>query len=125
MLLTGKNKMASITEEQAEKHLIEIVTKYSQHLDKHLPWWIELSVDRQMALLNLTYNLGIDKLMKFKKMLTSLQNGDYDKAGDHLLQGSSQGKSKYYTQVGVRAVHVSDALKYGEWNYQQIYSYYT
>ena len=115
-----KNKGMRVTEEQATFMLIAELEKNAKQLDEYLPWWTTLTAERQMALLNLTYNMGIDKLMGFKQMLASLQSGDYERAGDQLLQRKNKGKSKYFSQVGVRAIHVSTALKTSEWDLDRI-----
>lgn len=41
------------------------------------PWLLELPEKIQRALGNMTYQLGVDGLLEFKKMLAALKSGDY------------------------------------------------
>lgn len=59
----------------------------------------------QEALVNLCFNMGIAKLMQFKKTLAHLQDGNREKAANELLD------SRYATQVGYRAIEVASMIK--------------
>jgi lysozyme len=120
----AKKANTTVTEAQATQLLIRQLNKDWDLLTNKFEWFQDLDPNRQMALLNLSYNMGFDKLLKFKKMLTSLEKGDYQQASVQLLQSSSKGKSKYYQQVGVRAEHVSKAIASGTWDMKEIKSYY-
>ena len=50
----------------------------------------------QMALIDMSYNLGYNKLSTFKKMKAALQNDDYATAADEMVD------SKWYKQVKSR-----------------------
>ena len=76
-------------------------------LGSHLPWWRNLSDTRKAALLDACYNLGITKLLGFKKALTALEAGDYATASREFLD------SRWATQVGRRARIIADQIKYG------------
>jgi len=51
--------------------------------------------------------MGIQKLLKFKKMLAAAEAGDYDKAADEILD------SKYAKQVGARATRLAQMMRTG------------
>jgi lysozyme len=62
-------------------------------LDRAVPWWRSLSEGRQRALANLTFNMGISRLLGFKNMLAALHRGDYKRAALECLD------SKWAKQV--------------------------
>lgn len=87
----------SITKEQAFyllRHDIETVKK---QLDKNLPWWKNLNEDRQYVLIDMCFQLGLNGLLKFKKMLSYLSTGFFKQAADELMD------SKYARQTPARA----------------------
>ena len=77
-------------------------------LDHHLPWWDTLGDVRGRALINMAFNLGITRLLSFKKMLEALKAGEYSEAGEHALD------SKWATQVGSRAHRIAYMLRTGQ-----------
>lgn len=69
-----------ITSEEADYLLENDIGRAMAELDRALPWWRELSEARQRALLNMAFNMGVPRLLKFWGMLGALQAGDYDRA---------------------------------------------
>ena len=59
----------------------------------------------QEALVNLVFNMGINRLMQFKKTLGYLRHGEFEEAADELLD------SRYARQVPSRAQEVSDMIR--------------
>lgn len=110
----NKRTPSSISEKQAETWLIADLVKCTNDLDAKLPWWRDLSSVRQSAMLDLTYNMGIDKLLKFKQFITYMKRGSYAKAAKSLMHTGKR-KTKYATQVGIRAIEVSTAIKTDLW----------
>ena len=76
---------------------------------KIYPWINSLDDVRYGALVNLNFNLGIDKLLEFKLMLAALQQGNYSEAAKQLLN------STYATEVGPRAQRLSLQIDTGVW----------
>lgn len=76
-------------------------------LDRALPWWRSLSDNRQLVLANMAFNLGIGRLLTFKKALAAMQRGDFDTAAAEMLD------SKWAGQVGDRATRLADAMRAG------------
>jgi lysozyme len=74
-----------------------------------LPWFEKLDEVRQAAMVNLCFNMGMTKLMTFRRTLEAMRVGDYESASYALLQ------SKYATQVGNRAKRVSEQIRTGVW----------
>lgn len=78
--LVDERRGGGITEEEAVYLLKNDVKKITKQLDKYLPWWVDLSSARQRALVNMAFQLGINGLRGFRKMLIALEAGDYPEA---------------------------------------------
>lgn len=76
-------------------------------LDRHLPWWRSLSEARQLVLADMTFNLGIGRLLGFKNTLAAMQTGDYEAAARGMLA------SKWAGQVGKRAQRLARMMREG------------
>ncbi len=76
-------------------------------LDRKLPWWRSLSPRRQRVMINMTFNLGIDGLLKFKNTLRFVRDGQYKVAANNMLL------SLWARQVGKRAVRLADDMERG------------
>lgn len=85
-------------------HDIDVVLT---ELDHRLSWWTRLSEKRQRALANMAFNLGLPRLLTFKKMLEALRNDEYDRAADEALD------SKWAEQVGNRAKRIAKMIRKG------------
>ena len=53
-------------------------------LDDNIPWWKHLDEVRARVLVDLCFNMGIAKLLGFKKFLSSLRLGAYEQAAAEL-----------------------------------------
>ena len=107
---------AKISRATADGWLMYDLTKCRRHLDQYMPWWRSLSPIRQAVMLDLTYNLGIDKLRKFKKFLSCMQCGEYTSASACLV-GTKHRRTSYARQVGVRSREISHAIMHNEWKH--------
>ena len=97
----------AITDDRVNE-LFEVDLKVcTDELDAKLPWWKDLDEIRQRCLIDLTFNMGMPRLLKFKKTLAHLENADFISAGDELLN------SNYARQVGKRANRISEMIKTG------------
>lgn len=72
-----------------------------------IPNFYELSQVRQRVLANMSFNLGLTRLSKFKKMLDAVRRNDYDLAAKEMLD------SKWARQVGDRAVRLAEMMREG------------
>lgn len=66
---------------------------------------LDISDTAKEILIDMAFNLGKPRLLKFKKMLTHLQNKQYDKAADEIIN------SKYFNQVGKRASNNANLMR--------------
>ncbi len=71
------------------------------------PKFDEFSDNRQMALVDFVYNVGVGTALKFKKALAAILDDDWDKAANEMRD------SDWYHQVGNRGVEVVDMVREG------------
>ena len=69
-----------------------------------------LNAPRQMACVNMAFNLGIPRLKLFINMWSAIHRKDYDRAADEMLD------SRWAKQVKSRATRLSDIMRTGELN---------
>lgn len=98
----GRNLDANpLTEEEAKYLLYNDIERTIQELDTRLPWWQDLPAQQQRAVLNMSFQMGVVGVLKFKKMIASLKAGQYDDAADHALDSQW---AKHDTPVRAREV---------------------
>ena len=68
-----------LSEEEAMVLLKNDINKVSNDLTDHLGWWNNLDEPRRIVLMNMCFNLGITRLLGFRKFLLNLQEGEYEK----------------------------------------------
>ena len=111
--LIDKRLGGGITRAEATFLLGNDVSKVIQDLDRELPWWRTLSENRQRALLNMCFNLGIGDadtgkgLLGFRNTLAAVKRGDWSAAAAGMLQ------SRWAMQVGARATRLAAIMKGG------------
>jgi lysozyme len=96
-----------ISEGEAQEMFWNDIDRCELELDEHLPWWRDQSDVRQRALLNLCFNLGIKRLLKFKNTLAAWEKEDYEGAAKGLTQ------SLWFKQVGRRGPAVVAMVRKG------------
>lgn len=85
------------------------IARVTKECQKDIPFFNQLDDERQYALLDMAFNLGIKGLLKFKTMLSLLGVGNYEQAADACL------KSRYAGQTGKRAKRIANVIKTGKW----------
>jgi len=81
----------------------------TEELERAFPWTRTLDPVRQAVLIDMSFNMGIPVLSQFKNTLGFIQRGEYERAAFAMLQ------SKWASQVGNRAVRLSEMIRTGEW----------
>jgi lysozyme len=85
----------------------DIATK-SAALDQAIPWWRSLSVNRQYAILDLAFNLGVGGLVNgWPHFLADMQAGDWSGAANELET------SEWWGQVGTRGPRITARILAG------------
>jgi lysozyme len=75
---------------------------------KFAPWWYELDTVRQQVLINMVFNMGMPRVLKFKKMIKAFKKRDYPEAHKQMLD------SKWARQVKGRAKELAKRVLTGE-----------
>ena len=93
-----------ISKETAMQMLDEDIELCLNELMERLNYFETLPTEVQETLVNLCFNMGISRLMKFQLMLGAIQAGQYELAAKELLD------SRYARQVGKRAEELAAIL---------------
>lgn len=96
-----------ISHDEAQFMLDNDIKLVESDLNSKLPWWVNLTDNRQRVLANMCFNLGINRLLGFKNTLGFIRTGQYNKAADGMLQ------SLWAKQVGARATRLADLMRKG------------
>ena len=104
----GRNiEDVGFSEATKDQMLDEDIDACVRELDRRFPWFATLDTVRQRAMVDLAFNLGIGKLLTFKRFLAAMARGDWDRAGDELVD------SDYYRQVGRRGPVIERMIRSG------------
>lgn len=77
--------------------------------EDYLTLGLNLDEVRKAVVVNMIFNLGLAGFRKFKRTIFLIRNGDYILAGAEMLD------SKWATQVGKRAIELSEMMATGLW----------
>jgi lysozyme len=97
-------QLHGMNEVEAERLLKLMIAKITDQLEEALPVINRLDHVRQDILINMTYNMGLVGLLKFKKMILALEKKDYQKASIEMLN------SKWQRDVGHRAQELATQM---------------
>jgi len=96
-----------ITKYEAELLLAHDLGEIESQLNDKLEFWNALDHVRQAVLINMAFNIGINGLMKFKKTLAAIGNGEYSYAAIEMMD------SRWAKQVPNRALDLSVQMDLG------------
>lgn len=96
------------TEEVAYIILNNDVSKVKRQLAR-IAYFTELDEVRRAVLIDMCFNLGIDRLLGFKNTLKCIQERNFKDAAKEMLN------SQWAKQVGWRAVRLSKMMETGDW----------
>lgn len=80
-------------------------------LTRRLPWFQHLDPARQGVLLNMSFQMGVEGLLKFERTLKLVEEGKYD------LAAHAMGQSKWAKQTPARAERLAEQMRTGVWQY--------
>lgn len=103
------NPVVNCTLEQAEKWLDEDMTAAEKQCQTRMPFFAALDDIRQVVLVDMCFNIGINGLLGFKKTLVLIAAGNYTTAAVEMTD------SKWAMQVKSRANRLSRMMAYGKW----------
>lgn len=95
------------TFDEAKARLRLKLNQSTAELDRRLPWWRHMTDVRQDVLANMAYNLGLPRLMGFKRALAAMEMGRYAVAAAEMLD------STWSRQVGDRAQRLAAQMRTG------------
>tara|TARA_Y100001963_G_scaffold17885_1_gene22105 strand:- start:55 stop:480 length:426 start_codon:yes stop_codon:yes gene_type:complete len=98
-----------LSEDEIDYLLKNDIYRCRKELSETFSWFDDLDEVRQDAIVNLHFNLGLTRLLGFKKALAFMESGDYLLAAEEFLD------SQWRNQVGNRAIEVTDMIRDGEY----------
>lgn len=107
--LIDKRKDGKLSDIEIEFLLQNDINDKTKELVTALPWVVQLSDVRQGVLLNMSFQLGVEGLLKFKNTLQLIKDGHYDMASSGML------KSLWAQQTPERAKRLSKQMSTNEW----------
>lgn len=102
----GTNLEQGLSQKQCEYLMLCEIEICLDELN-HYTWYTMQSNNRKDALLNMCYNLGMTRLLGFKKMIGYLEKMDFTNAAKEALD------SKWALQVGERAKDIAVVIREG------------
>lgn len=94
-----------ISETEAVNMLTADIERAESALRRNFHWFIIAPEPVQRGLTNMAFNLGMQGLLGFRRMLSCLNAGDYAGAADAALD------SNWAKQVGARAQRIADLFR--------------
>ena len=101
----GYGTKLPLTEEEAEMLLQHRLDKKILELSDKEPFYLELPQKAQEVIANMAYQMGVNGVLKFKKMWKALKNGDFQKAADEMLD------SRWAKQTPNRARELAEIMR--------------
>ena len=98
-----------ISKEVSRLLFFEDIYKAQKDCIEKIPCYLGLNEARRYVLTNMCFNLGITRLLGFKKMLACLEREDWPGAANEMLD------SKWAGQVKSRATRLYEIMLKGEW----------
>ena len=109
--LVDRRKNGGISEEEALYLLKNDVNARLNVLENAIDFFARLDDARKAVLLNMSFQLGIAGLLKFKSTLSYIESGDYENASANML------KSLWARQTPNRANRLAEQMRTGTWQY--------
>jgi lysozyme len=104
----GRNLQdVGVSMDEAEYMLANDIDVAVGELQRTFDWFEGLSDARQRVCVNMCFNLGLSRLLGFKKFIAAMAIGDWKTAGVEMLD------SKWARQVGARSTRLRDLLLEG------------
>jgi lysozyme len=94
---------------EAEFRLENDVSECLSDMVRTFAWFCDLDTVRQAALVNLRFNLGMPRLLEFKRFLAACKERNWSQAEAELID------SRWHGQVGDRALRIERMILTGQW----------
>ncbi len=96
-----------ISEIEAFYLLDEDILYFTSKLNHYLNFFSKLSENRQIALIDMCFNLGVQGFLNFKEFILALEAENWERAAEELRN------SKWYEQVGERGSQIENIVLTG------------
>ena len=96
-----------ISNDEAMYLLDNDIKSHTNDLLTAFPWVTKLDEARRNVLINMVFNMGIDRFKAFKLTLAAIKEGNYELAAGHMED------SLWYRQVGPRAARLASIMRTG------------
>jgi len=107
--LIDERKGGGISHEEAMHLLDNDIKTTLGECDRMFDWFDDLDEVRKVVVLNMVFNMGLSNFMGFRKTIYFISASAYESAAKEMLD------SKWATQVGRRATHLSGMMESGEY----------
>tara|TARA_R110000796_G_scaffold80193_1_gene177532 strand:+ start:63 stop:476 length:414 start_codon:yes stop_codon:yes gene_type:complete len=99
-----------LTDDEVYYLLKNDISRCEKELTESFDWFAGLIDIRKEAMINICFNIGITSLRRFKKALSAMEAKDYPLAAKEFLD------SLWASQVGQRAITVTNMIRTGEYD---------
>lgn len=104
----GRNLQdVGISKQEATYLLLQDIEKATEDAKSLFPDFDRYTINRQNALINMIFNLGINRFKLFKNTIKAIKRNDWTSVAKHAKQ------SRWHNQVGKRAIEIEDLLREG------------
>lgn len=98
-----------LSDDEVDYLLANDLKRCVEELKRTFKFYEKLDPVRQDVMISLCFNLGLTRLLKFEKALAGMENSDWETASTEFM------RSRWSTQVGQRAVELTDMLRTGKY----------
>lgn len=106
----GRNlEDVGITKEEALDLLMNDIRRCEKEAVGAFPWYIDLDSARKDVIISMVFNLGLTRLLTFRKMIKAMEEKNYEEASAQMLN------SLWAEQVGKRAHELSEIMRLGKY----------
>ena len=98
-----------LSNDEIDYLLANDIKRVNGELQRSFDWFNSLDQVRKDAMIDLCFNIGLPRMIGFKKALAAMDGVDYDTAALEFLD------SRWAKQVGSRAVTITNMIRSGEY----------
>ena len=98
-----------LSDSEIEFLLKNDIARVREELKSNFPWFHNLNKARKDAMIDICFNLGLTKLLKFENALAAMAEEDYITASNEFLD------SRWAKQVGNRALELAEMIETGSY----------
>ena len=98
-----------LSDDEIDYLLQNDIQRVKEELKETYFWFGAINEDRQDAMIDICFNLGLTRLRGFVKALEAMSREQFDIAADEFMD------SKWAEQVGTRAIRLTEMIRSGEY----------